>query len=155
MIKEKVKQLLKIVNELRLKYPEKENGFTLDGRLVGDIGEVLALEHFEIKLHDKVQKDYDAVTLKGNHSVQIKATMRGKALGYPKLLHPERYLGIVISKEGEIEDVVYNGETKPIEKYLKSRKAPENFNLYTISIGVLKNLNNEVDENTRIDVRKK
>lgn len=47
--------------------------FTLDGRLVGDIAEALALEHFELSLPDKRTKGVDAITACGD-SVQIKAS---------------------------------------------------------------------------------
>ncbi len=40
-IKEKVKELLKIVNELEMEYPDRK--FSLDGHLLGSIGEVLAM----------------------------------------------------------------------------------------------------------------
>ena len=47
--------------------------FTLDGRLVGDIGEALALEHFDLELPPKRTKGVDALTASGQ-SVQIKAS---------------------------------------------------------------------------------
>lgn len=47
--------------------------FTLDGRLVGDIAEALALEHFELSLPAKRTKGIDALTTSGD-SVQVKAS---------------------------------------------------------------------------------
>ncbi len=47
--------------------------FTLDGRLVGDIAEALALEHFELSLPSKRTKGVDALTASGD-TVQIKAS---------------------------------------------------------------------------------
>lgn len=47
--------------------------FTLDGRLVGDIAEALALEHFQLCLPPKRTKGVDALTTSG-HTVQIKAS---------------------------------------------------------------------------------
>lgn len=53
MIKDKIRELIKIVGELKDKYPQKE--FTLDGRLVGDLGEIIVEENYQIKLFDKVE----------------------------------------------------------------------------------------------------
>jgi hypothetical protein len=47
--------------------------FTLDGRLVGDIAEAIALEHFELSLPVKRTKGVDALTASGD-TVQIKAS---------------------------------------------------------------------------------
>ena len=58
LVIEKLKELHKIVKELNGQYPHKK--FTLDGRLVGDIGEVIAEELYQIKLYNKVEPDYDA-----------------------------------------------------------------------------------------------
>jgi len=49
-IPEAVRQLLAIVDRLRAEYPKKR--FTLDGRLVGDIGEVIAAQEYDIVLHE-------------------------------------------------------------------------------------------------------
>ncbi len=49
--------------------------FTIDGRLVGDIGEVLVELDYDLILFDKQMKDYDAVT-PDNRMVQIKATFK-------------------------------------------------------------------------------
>ncbi len=47
-ISEAVPRLLEIMAALRAAYPDRK--FTLDGRLVGDLGEVLAAEHYDIEL---------------------------------------------------------------------------------------------------------
>lgn len=47
-----IKELLGIVHSLRDKYPHKR--FTLDGRLVGDLGELIAEEHYKLHLFNKV-----------------------------------------------------------------------------------------------------
>ena len=47
--------------------------FTLDGRLVGDIAEALALENFELTLPAKRTRGVDAITASGD-SVQVKAS---------------------------------------------------------------------------------
>jgi len=47
--------------------------FTIDGRLVGDIGEIIAATEFDIKLDDKGRAVHDAET-NDKRLVQIKAT---------------------------------------------------------------------------------
>jgi len=74
-----IQQLLDIVQGLHELYPSKE--FTLDGRLVGDLGEVIAEIEYDIKLHENLQKHYDAISSDGR-SVQIKATMK-QQLSFP------------------------------------------------------------------------
>jgi hypothetical protein len=48
---EEIVSLLKIVKKMQNDYPKKK--FTLDGRLVGDIGEILAAEKYDFKLYDE------------------------------------------------------------------------------------------------------
>ena len=99
-IPEAVKQLLEIVRLLQEAYPAKR--FTLDGRLVGDIGEVLAEESYDLQLSTGLQKHHDAVTADGRH-VQIKATMQG-GLTFPVDHVPDYYLGILIHVDGNLID---------------------------------------------------
>src|SRR4051794_31527908 len=72
-IPEAVKQMLVIVEQLCAVYPKKK--FTLDGRLVGDIGEVLVEDAYDLKLYEDVKKHHDAECSDGR-LVQIKATMK-------------------------------------------------------------------------------
>jgi len=69
-IPEAVRGMLAIVKRLCDAYPHKS--FTLDGRLVGDIGEVLVEESYDLKLFDDLRKHHDAHTPDGRR-VQIKA----------------------------------------------------------------------------------
>ena len=68
-----VKQLLHIVNQLQNAYPKKK--FTLDGRLVGALGEILVETEYELELHEGLHKYHDAKTPDGRQ-VQIKTTMQ-------------------------------------------------------------------------------
>lgn len=51
-MKAEIVALLEIVNKLQQKYPKRK--FTLDGRLVGDIGEILIVG-FVVPLGDKAR----------------------------------------------------------------------------------------------------
>jgi len=153
MIKKKINELLKIVEELQQEYKKYDKKFTLDGRLIGDIGEVLAMEKYQIQLYNKVKTKYDAVTEYDNTEVQIKATM-GNSVWYPRDYHPKLFLAIEISPSGESIEL-YNGETSPFHDYIKSRTRNPNYNYYTITKGKLIELNKKVDKNSKIKQRSK
>lgn len=55
-------------------YARTELKFTLDGRLVGDIGEAIALEYFDIERPKARTKGVDALVRATGESVQIKTT---------------------------------------------------------------------------------
>jgi hypothetical protein len=82
-----VEELLRIVEKLRLAFPKKR--FTLDGRLVGDMGEALAEELYEIAVFDRLEKHHDARSADGR-LVQVKATMQA-ALTFPADHLPDYY----------------------------------------------------------------
>jgi len=151
MIQKKIKELLKIVRDLQKEYEAYNKKFTLDGRLVGDIGEVIAMEKYQIQLYKKIEEKYDAITEYDNTEVQIKTTMNN-SIWYPRDYSLKLLLALKITSEGEPIEL-YNGETGPIQEYLKNRKRSENYNYYTISNGVLLKLNKQVKIETRIKER--
>ncbi|MCR2834075.1 DUF6998 domain-containing protein [Parerythrobacter lacustris] len=105
-----LKSLCAGVEHLNLAFPHRK--FTLDGRLVGDIGEIVAVLNFDIildatptSLYRSSRPEYDATTRCGSHNIQIKATFQD-ALTFknPNGL----FLGIKLFHDGRHE-VVYNG----------------------------------------------
>ncbi len=93
-IPDAVNQMLQIVEQLRSAYPKKR--FTLDGRLVGDLGEILVEDAYDVELHEDLQKHYDGIASDGRQ-VQIKATMQN-SLTFPVDHVPDYYLGIKIQE---------------------------------------------------------
>ena len=148
-IPEALKQLQTIVAALQRSYPEKR--FTLDGRLVGDMGEILVAEHYDLELLPGIAKHYDATTSHGRR-VQIKTTMKG-SLTFPCDHTPDYYLGIKINEDGSIIEV-FNGPGAIVEKLLGNRK-PTKTNLYSISISTLLRKNECIREPDRIPRRSK
>ena len=142
-----VKQLLHIVNQLQNAYPKKK--FTLDGRLVGDLGEILVEAEYELELHEGLHKYHDAKTPDGRQ-VQIKTTMQN-ALTFPVDHVPDYYLGIKINIDGTFMEV-FNGPGSVAVESIKNRK-PTKTNLHSISINSLAMLNNKVREEDRIHKR--
>ena len=146
-IPEALGQLLEIVKRLRDAYPEKR--FTLDGRLVGDIGEILVAESYDLELSTNLQKHYDAFTSDGRQ-VQIKATMQ-QSLTFPADHVPDYYLGIAIHSDGSFSEV-FNGPGSVAWQAIKNRK-PTKTNLHSILIHTLARLNAEVQARDRISLR--
>jgi hypothetical protein len=149
---EAIQQLLTIVESLRNTYKTKNKKFTLDGRLVGDIGEVIVQDNYDVELFDKVVPKYDGIdSLK--RKIQIKATFHN-TLGFPCFKNdvPDYYIGILLKNDGTFEEV-YNGAGISIWESIKNRKETTN-KLHNISISTLKKLNIEVLDKDRIPRRK-
>ena len=146
-ISQSVKHLLLIVETMREEYPNKR--FTLDGRLVGDIGEVLAAEKYDLELFEGLHKHHDARTSDGR-LVQIKATMQN-FLTFPVDHIPDFFLGIKIHPDGTITEV-FNGPGGVASQAIKNRKATKT-NLHTVSISAFQELNTQVNPEDRIPVR--
>ncbi len=65
-----IKQLLEITQQLRDQY---KRGFPLDGRLVGDIGEVLAAEKYGLDLSSGTAAGYEGFVIGPGRNVQVQA----------------------------------------------------------------------------------
>ena len=148
-IPDAVKQLLAIVAQLRETYKSQKKQFTLDGRLVGDIGEVLAEGAYDIKLFEDLQKHHDATCVDGR-LVQIKATMKA-SLTFPVDHIPLYYIGIQVHADGTFTEV-FNGPGALAWQAVKNRKATKT-NLHSVSISALRKLNATVTETDRIPKR--
>jgi len=140
-----IKQLLKIVNNLQKKY--KNRKFTLDGRLVGDLGEIIVQQNYDIQLFDKQEKTYDGIS--GNRKIQIKTTFKNSlSFPYGKENIPDYYIGIKLFENGDFEEI-YNGLGMNIYKLIVNRKKPKN-GYYNISISTLKKENSKVLDKDKI-----
>ena len=146
-IPEAIKQLLEIVEQLRAVYPTRR--FTLDGRLLGDLGEVIAEEAYDIKLYDDSMKHYDA-ECQDRRKVQIKATMQ-TYLTFPCDQVPDYYLGIKIHPDGTFTEV-FNGPGSIAWEAVKDRQRTKT-NLHTIAVAALAALNERVPPKDKIPRR--
>lgn len=140
-------KLFEIVETLKKTYPNKD--FTLDGRLVGDLGEVIAEKNYELKLYEKQKKEYDAEW--NGKKIQIKATFK-KNLTFPSGSIPELYLGIKLNEDGSFEEI-FNGPGEILNEYFKDRKGNKN-GYHQASIEIIKKENEKVNESERIPKRK-
>lgn len=101
-IKNIICELLTIVNELEEKYPGRK--FSLDGHLLGSIGEVLAEYYYGIVLYPNSTKTHDGE--KDGKKIQIKIT-QGNSVNINDI--PEYLIVLFLKKsEGKVYEV-YNG----------------------------------------------
>lgn len=95
------------ITHLKEAFPDR--AFTIDGRLVGDVGEVIAALEYDVVLHDVSQPNHDATTLEGRN-VQINATFKD-SLTFKTV--PDYYLGFKLYPDGTHEEI-FNGPGKII-----------------------------------------
>ncbi|NBK38156.1 hypothetical protein EON09_06380 [Pseudomonas soli] len=146
-IEEALKGLFTAVSMLQEAYPGKP--FTPDGRLVGDIGEVVASLAYRLTLNEGLTKHHDAVTEDGRN-VQIKTTF-GTSLTFPVHHVPDYYLGIRMNRDGTFEEI-YNGPGHLIKAQLVRRKATKT-GLHGGLMSMLKRMNVLVPDSERIPKR--
>ncbi len=94
--------LYDIVGELEARHPGRR--FSLDGHLVGSIGEAIAAKKYGLTLHQASAETHDAISLCGKE-VQIKATQVNRVALSSE---PEHLLVLHLSKDG-LTTEIYNG----------------------------------------------
>lgn len=102
IIKEGLAEIFSGIAKLKAGYGHRH--FTIDGKLVGDIGEVIAEQEFDIKLTDKSKTGYDA-HMRDFRRVEVKATFQTTLL-FRSI--PDYCIGLKLSRDGSHE-VVFNG----------------------------------------------
>jgi len=134
------------IDSLKDTFLQKE--FTIDGRLVGDIGEVIAALEYDVELFDVLHKGHDGKTSDGR-LVQIKATFKD-SLTFRTV--PEYYLGLKLYRDGTHEEI-YNGPGKLIFEKYKHRNGIGKV-LLSFPNADLRELSSRVLESDRIPKRK-
>ena len=130
-----------------LKKTFKGRAFTIDGRLVGDIGEVIAALEYDVTLYEKSQPDHDGLTSDGRR-VQVKVTFQDM-LTFKTV--PEYYLGFKLYPDGR-HDEVFNGPGTVIRDRYSHRKGVGT-QLLRFPIEELKRLSRNVLPHERIPKR--
>ncbi len=103
-VKQQVQELIKIVNSLETQFPGRH--FTLDGHLVGSIGEVMAAYYYGIELYTASARAHDGEI--DGKKVQIKISQQDNIV----INHEPEYLIVLyLNKSGTIYEV-YNGPGK-------------------------------------------
>lgn len=104
-VADKIRELYRITAELEEMFPGSK--FTLDGHMLGSIGEVLAADKYGLTLLDNSFETHDGKTGDGRF-VQIKTTQT-KRIALSS--EPDYLLVIKIHSSGEWEEI-YNGPGK-------------------------------------------
>ena len=142
MLRESFKNLNKIVDDLEEAYPKRH--FTIDGHLLGSIGECWIAEMFGLRLMPASNKGFDAVNPRGNE-IEIKVT-QGSRVAFR---HPATYAIVgYINPDAEME-IIYNGPGLKIWNEFMDKEMPSN-GQYSISTSKLKELDLEVGEEERV-----
>ncbi len=149
MSKERIREALDLIFRgiaiLQTEFTNRR--FTIDGRLVGDIGEIIAAAEFDVVLDEVGQADHDGHTSDGRH-VQIKATFKD-SLTFTTT--PELYLGFKLYPDGGHE-VVFNGPGEIIFNEYKHRQGIGVKQL-SFPISRLKELSTTVPDKDRVPKR--
>ena len=116
-----IAELISARNKLRHLYSTTELKFTIDGNLVGDIGEAIAAQLFNLRLVSSNSTAIDALTSDGR-SVQIKATgtNRGPAFRLTEL-RADHLIFLKFDFENLLGEVVYNGPEHRVIQHLPSK----------------------------------
>ncbi|NOX41137.1 MAG: hypothetical protein GXP05_11680 [Alphaproteobacteria bacterium] len=113
-----VSLLVNARNKLRKRYQANGLRFTLDGKLVGDIGEALAVTLYGITLSPGNSKGIDGKI--GGRTVQVKTT--GTARG-PVFRNIQEHADILLFFDLDFESgrgkTVYNGLEAPVLKLIR------------------------------------
>lgn len=151
-MKKEIDQLFTAIEQLQENFKHHNKKFTLDGKLVGDIGEVLVAENYGITLFSDNVPIYDGyVTKDDSKRVQIKASFNNYFY-FPKDLYkiPDYFIAININKDGSFEEI-YNGRGSLIYQTLLSHLTKERSHPYRLSLNKLKELNTSELNQDKID----
>lgn len=144
MVKTQVQRLIEIVNELESNFPGRH--FTLDGHLVGSIGEVMAAYYYGIELYTASTEIHDGEV--EGRKVQIKVSQQDNIV----INHEPDYLIVLyLNKNGNIYEV-YNGPGKlPWESASKK----DSHNNRHMRVNKLIELDCDVSDQQRIPAKQK
>lgn len=138
-VKEQVQRMIQIVKELEADFPGRH--FTLDGHLVGSIGEVMAAYYYGIELYAASAEIHDGEV--DEKRIQVKITQQEKVM----ISHEPDYLIVLyLQKTGNIYEV-YNGPGRA--PWENSGKA-DSHNNHHMRINKLMELDALVNEDERI-----
>lgn len=139
-ITEIIQDLFETVRELELRYPGRK--FTVDGHLLGSIGEVIAAEYYGLTLLKNSSETHDAVDNQNRH-IQIKATQIKRVSISSE---PDYLIVIQITPDGEWTEI-YNGKGSIV---WNNAGALQKNGQRPISIAKLKKLMDTVPESEKI-----
>ena len=143
LVRKKVQKMISTVAELEEAFPGRH--FTLDGHLVGSIGEVLAAYYYGIDLYKASNPVHDGIV--DGKEVQIKITQRDNIVISKE---PDYLIVLYLTKRGDVFEV-YNGRGK---EPWKSASKEDNHNNRHMFVSKLMRLDKSVPSVDRIPMVK-
>ena len=148
-----MRKLFQIVEQIETEYADYNRKFTIDGHLIGSIGEVIVAEAFDLELEKNSTPVIDAHTKDGtNRTVQIKATQIDRVSFSSKHENedaPDQVIVISIDKAGNWT-LEYNGPGKLVyENLCKPQKNGQS----QVSLTKLRRLMAEVPKEQQLAMR--
>ncbi len=143
--------LFEVIGALKDKYKQHNKKFTLDGKLVGDIGEVLVAEYYGLSLYGDNNHMHDGfVTGFKEKQVQIKASFK-EYFFFTKDLErrPKYFIAIRLNQDGSFEEI-YNGTGELLFNKLCSHLPVDRKHPYRLSVKKLRELNKSEENIDRI-----
>jgi hypothetical protein len=119
------------IAELELAYDRK---FTLDGHLLGSIGEVVAREVFGLELYRMSHLGHDGIC-KQRGEVQIKITAKS-AIG---IRRPCNHLIVLKMLSSTVAQVAYDGPGAPVWSLVANKPRPSN-GQYRVSLSAIERI---------------
>ncbi len=104
LIRDNVQKMIEIVAELEMEFPGRH--FTLDGHLIGSIGEVMAAYYYGSELFKASTERHDGIV--NDREVQIKITQQDNVVIHAE---PDYLIVLYLTKKGDVYEV-YNGPGK-------------------------------------------
>ena len=138
-IRKQIQKMIQIVSELENDFPGRH--FTLDGHLVGSIGEVMAAYYYGIELYRASEAAHDGEI--AGKKVQIKITQQDDvAINH----EPDYLIVLYLTKRGDVYEV-YNG---PGTEPWKCSSRRDSHNNRHMRVNKLMEIDKLVDGNDRI-----
>ena len=138
-LKHNYKTIAAMISKMENNFPDRH--FTMDGHLVGSIGECMAAYHYNIELAPSSQKNYDGT--KDGIEIQIKTTQKNTVLISSK---PEHLIVLRLLEDGQVVEV-FNG---PGEIVWNETGKKDKHGYYHFTVKKLLELNQQVPEDGRI-----
>lgn len=133
------KTIKSLIEKMEKSFPGRH--FTMDGHLIGSMGECMAAFHYGIKLEEASKKDYDGA--KGGIKIQIKATQRNMVMIRNM---PEHLIVLQLLDNGDPVEI-YNGPGNIVWNEIGN---PDSHGYYHVSLKKLERLDEQVPDEKRI-----
>lgn len=147
-----IRDLYAIVDRLGEECANHGRHFSLDGHLLGSIGEVYAAERHGISLYASSKKVHDGWKVDADgkrREIQIKVTQTRAKWKVVPISHRPDYLIVLLVDEGGAFDEVYNGPGIKVWDLVKDKPKPSN-GQYQVTLSKLRALDAEVSEVDRV-----